>query len=656
MDTLDSGVKDYGKILTYFPNNDNVKRISNQQDAPIFVVIGNPPYNATQTSFNNANPVNEYPRIDKMIYEDWTKKSSATKTKIDMYKRFLKWSSKRIKEKGIVAFISNNSFLNTKTNDGFRKAVYEEFDHIYTVNLRGDSRLAGNKDGENIFGISIGVVISFFIKTGKGDSSLQYVEVADYMKRDQKLKWLKDNTLSTLGFETITPTDDAVWLNQVDNNFDELLPILPRDSKESIFDEVTIGVSTNKDGWMYDLDKSNLKKKMKYYIKTYNKVLKQYKIQKLKITDLSKWADKKIKWSRDTLRCLTRERSFDYSDKKITSTLYRPFVTKYQYYDREIIDVPGKFSNVFKNSQKNLLICFTNPTSRINVFETIGTNSMTDVNLLTGGGQNIPLWKYDGDGKQQSNITQYGLEQFQKHYESKKITDKDIFYYTYAILNDPKYDEKYRYNLQRSFPRIPLAKDFEKFKNVGKKLFNLHSQFNEVKEYDLTRRDKPINQNNVNLSFKKELKTKKKQQEEDYSYQILIDDKTSLHDIPKEVFEYAVGPKNPIKWILAYYKEDKNEISFKLCNDESIRKRFNNYNFENHKEKVITLLKKVTTVCVETVKLRNQLKEMEWGPQPKFKFTKLEDKKSEEKAKPKKAKKSKKAKSRKTKNQKMQFV
>ena len=171
MDTLDSGVKDYGKLPSYF-ENDNVRRISRQQDSEIHVVIGNPPYNAVQTSFNNANPAERYPHIDEKIEQDYTNKSrilNQNKSQ-DMYKRFLKWSSDRIKGKGMVVFVSNNSFLDAKADDGTRKALYNEFDYIYAINLKGNTRIpTWREEGGKIFGqqAHVGIAVSFFIKTGE---------------------------------------------------------------------------------------------------------------------------------------------------------------------------------------------------------------------------------------------------------------------------------------------------------------------------------------------------------------------------------------------------------------------------------------------------------------------------------------------------------
>ena len=179
--------------------------------------MGNPPYNAIQVSFNDANPTDKYPEIDTKIKETWgnTKVKKAS-TMYDMYKRFLKWSSERIKKNGMVVFITNNSFLDAKSDDGFRRAVYEEFDYIYTVNLKGNQNIENwKKQGGKIFGskAKIGIAISFFIKTGEGKSKIHYAQVDDGMKREEKLKWLADNSLFTL-IKAYAIRQKCQWLNQ----------------------------------------------------------------------------------------------------------------------------------------------------------------------------------------------------------------------------------------------------------------------------------------------------------------------------------------------------------------------------------------------------------------------------------------------------------
>lgn len=615
MDTLDSGVKDYGKLTSHFGNDDNVKRMQRQQSANIEVAIGNPPYNAVQTSFNNANPADKYKHLDEKIQKSYygTSNASNKNKSFDMYKRFLKWSSDRIKGNGMVVFISNNSFLDAKADDGIRRALYDEFDYVYVVNLKGNARLSGDawrREGGKLFGgqARVGVCVSFLLKTGKGHSEIRYGEIKDHTTREAKLEWLDKNTIETLDLRIIVPDDDANWLNQTDNNFDMLCPVLPGRFEESLFSDYTVGCTTAKDDWAYDFDRSSLKQKIMYYISTYNSVVKKYKKLHISLTDLPNWVSKKIKWSDKPLSGLRRNQKIVYDSSCVVPTLYRPFVQKLQYYADVITERPRIFRQLFHGGQQNLLIGFPNPSTNVK-FDVIGTSLMTDlgcVNVI----QNIPLYQYDDNGKRTYNITEYGWELFKKRYKNRgkghSVKKEDIFYYTYAMFNDPKYEEMYRYNLRRQLPQIPLVnKNFSRWSAIGRELFNLHCKFDEVKKYNLLRVDKETKKNTPELAFKKGKN----------AIRVVIDSVTTLEGVPRDVLEWTFKSKTPLEIILDFYKESKNKMKPESCDDENIRKRFSTYSFADHKEEVIDLLKRVTTVCVETVRLRNELRGMEWGPQ-----------------------------------------
>lgn len=619
MDTLDSGVKNYETLTAYFTNNDNIKRMSRQQESDIRVTIANPPYNAVQTSLNNANPADKYGHIDRAIQECYYKTSRAgNKNKsFDMYKRFLRWSSDRIRGNGTVVFISNNSFLDAKADAGIRKALYGEFDHIYIVNLKGNARLAGEawrKEGAKIFGSKarVGICISFFVKTGEKCSDLQYAEVDDYAKLDEKIAWLNSNTISTLDFRTIEPDKNSTWLNQTNNDFDDLLPVLPRDTDESIFHTSTPGVTVAKDDWAYDIDLDNLKRKIKYYISIYGETLQKYSTLEKKPEKLIEWVTKKIKWSQRTIDVLSRQEAVTYSEKNIRPTLYRPFVVKHQYYADPITHRMSQFPQFFQGLKKNKLIVFTAPATNA-MFNVIASDLITDFGCV-GGTQNIPLY-ITVDGKQKSNVTKYALQQFRRHYNDKSITYDDIFYYTYAMFNDPKYERMYRHNLRRVFPRIPLAKSFQEWVTMGRELFQLHCNFYKQPQYKLKRIDKLTRSDTSRLTFKN---TKK-------GITITIDDSTVLENIPESVLEWNIKSKTALEWILEFYKEAKNKIRKSSSDSAEIRNKFSTYELKNHKEELITLIQQVTTVCVKTMQIRNNLEKMKWGQQPEFLLTLVSD-------------------------------
>jgi len=173
VDTLDNtSALDYeGKQTTMFAlSSENAERIKRQNQKKISVIIGNPPYNANQLNENENNKNRDYPYIDKRIKDTFIKHSTAQKTKVyDMYARFLRWAMDRIDRNGIVAFVTNRSFIDSRTFDGFRKTLESEFDYIYIVDTQSDVRknpkIAGTT--HNIFGIQTGVAIMFLVKSAK---------------------------------------------------------------------------------------------------------------------------------------------------------------------------------------------------------------------------------------------------------------------------------------------------------------------------------------------------------------------------------------------------------------------------------------------------------------------------------------------------------
>ncbi len=173
VDTLDNtdALAYKGKQQSLFGlSSENSERIQRQNKRKISVIIGNPPYNANQQNFNDFNKNREYPQIDKRIKETFVKQSTAQKTKVyDMYARFYRWAMDRVDKNGIVAFITNRSFIDSRTFDGFRKIIQEDFDYVYIVDTQSDVRanpkIAGTT--HNVFGIQTGVAVLFLVKVEK---------------------------------------------------------------------------------------------------------------------------------------------------------------------------------------------------------------------------------------------------------------------------------------------------------------------------------------------------------------------------------------------------------------------------------------------------------------------------------------------------------
>ena len=608
-------------------SSENSERIKRQNSKKISVVIGNPPYNANQLNENENNKNREYLYIDKRIKDTYIKYSTAQKTKVyDMYARFYRWASDRLDKNGILAFVTNRSFINSRTFDGFRKCLQEDFTACYIIDTKSDVRanpkIAGTT--HNVFGIQTGVAIMFLVKKEEksGNCKIEYSVMEDNWRKEEKLDWLRTHKLQDIPFEKITPDKNNNWINLTDNDFDTLLPIHSKFSKsKTIFGLTSNGISTNRDEWVYDFDKENLIMKSKYFIDEYNhELLRWNKYKKTNsYVDISAEANpivdkflserNLIKWSkmikRDKLR---KNKTGTFSGDKISLCNYRFFVKQYLCNDYIPIDIKGQQDEIFSDANKSISVNGSNNVC----WEPFAVKSYTDLNLHKGGAKLFPLFRYDENGNRIDNITDWGLEQFINHYKDKKIKKEDIFHYVYGVLHNPPYRKKYELNLKREFPRIPFYKDFWQWCKWGKQLMDLHINYEDAKQYPLKvvtsktktehkkQKEKFAKVEEPESMYAHQPKTKVKLRADKTADTIEIDELTFIKDIPKEAWEYKLGNRSAIEWILDQYKEKKPK-------DPTIAEKFNTYRFADYKEQVIELIKKVTTVSVETIKIIQEM-------------------------------------------------
>ena len=484
------GFEHTGKQLNFFGIADaNIERIAKQNSKPIMVVIGNPPYNANQLNENENNKNREYPEIDRRIKETYIKHSKAQKTKLyDMYARFLRWASDRLDKDGVIAFVSNSSFLNARSYDGFRKVVANEFNEIYIIDLKGDARTSGEqrrKEGGNIFSdqIRVGVAIYFLVrKKGTKGCHIHYNAISDYVGAEEKKAYLRDNKIINLKFQPIRPDKNNNWLDIADDQWDELIPIASKAGKsqkgttepKTIFKLFSTGISTNRDEWIVDIDKNALKSRMMFFAEFYTKEL------------LSKSHDfnPTIKWSRNLKQRFERKLNEPFEPKRIEKLNYRPFCPFYFYNSDVFIDEDGLSEQIF-DAGENLVISISGVGSS-KKFSALATKFNFSLDLLEKT-QGLPLYRYAESGGRTENITDWALGQFQKKYKDRKITKEDIFHYVYAVLHHPAYRAKYEINLKREFPRIPFYEGFWKWAEWGKKLMELHLGYETIKPFPLER-------------------------------------------------------------------------------------------------------------------------------------------------------------------------
>lgn len=636
VDTLDNidALSYAGKQHNIFGlSSENSERIQRQNSKKISVVIGNPPYNANQANFNDANKNRTYPAIDKRINETFVKYSTAiNKANLyDMYTRFYRWAMDRLDKNGIIAFITNRSFIDSRTFDGFRKCIGNDFSNCYIVDTRSDVRVNPKIAGttHNVFGIQTGVAIMFLVKkeTQESRCRIEYIDMPDEWRKEEKLDWFKNNRLETTPFKKIEPDKRSNWINLADSDFESLLPLIDKDLKtgkngNAIFELFSLGIASHRDDWVYDFNKETLINKITFFSNIYSHT----------VTDDNYIDKNKIAWDRELDNYRRREIEKEFEIEKIKQALFRPFVSKYHYFDRHFNGMFYQWNNIVNDGNDNLVISVNKGGNNKGLFCLI-TNKIVDLHT-TGDSQCLPFYRYDKSGNRIDNITDWALNLFIEHYHptastekelssmsdaelaaftgNKAITKEDIFHYTYGVLHNPAYRKKYELDLKREFPRLPLYDDFYQWAAWGKQLMDLHIHYETVEPFPLklieTKEELKAEKQKALFAqvsepeplYTKRPKLKVKLKADKEAGIIELDEKTSLSGIPKQAWDYKLGNRSALEWILDQYKEKK-------PSDPTIEEKFNTYRFADYKEQVIDLLKRVCTVSVETMKVIGEM-------------------------------------------------
>ncbi len=598
-------------------SKENTARVKRQKDAPIFVIIGNPPYNAGQVNENDNNKNRKYPIIDKRVADTFAKDSNAANKKplSDVYIKAIRWATDRIKQtgEGIVAFISNNSFIDEFTFDGMRKHLSEDFSSIYHINLKGNARTSGErrrKEAGNVFddAIRVSVGISFFVrkKGEKGPARIFIHSVDDYMKSPGKKLFLEKNrSQANIMFTELKPDKNNVWLTSgMDEYFENLLPMGSKEgkagtSKNLIFKIFSLGLNSNRDSWVYNFNKQQLEKNIKKFIQTYNGEVNRWNERSDKKANVDNFVladERQIKWSSKLKECLLRGKKAEWNSNKIRKSFYRPFYLQNLFFDEILNHRRGQFPYIYptvKSESENRTICLSGIGSS-KPFHALVTNIIPCLDMLEKT-QCFPFYIYDESGAtRRENITDWSLSEFRSHYSDTSITKWDIFYYIYAVLHHPVYRSKYAANLRRSLPRIPYAPDFRGFAEAGKLLADLHVNYEEQPEYKLEFIENP--------KSKLDWRVEKMRLSKDKA-RIVYNDFLTLASIPPEAFEYRLGNRSALDWIIDQYQVSTDKRSG-IVNDP---------NDPDDPEYIVKLIGKVITVSIETVKIVKGLPELEAG-------------------------------------------
>jgi len=590
--------------------HENTQRIARQRNAPIFVVIANPPYNAKQVNENDNNKKRLYPYVDKRVAETYVKDSKAQNNNAlsDVYVKAIKWASDRIKDEGIVAYITNNGFLDGYAFDGMRKHLEKDFSKIIHINLKGNARTSGERrqrEAGNVFddAIRVGVGISLFIRriNKKTKTEIVYYEVDDYLKSIEKQDYL-DKGIWYGGLpeaKVLTPDQKHVWLTEgLHNEYNSNMILGSNSSRKgeekSLFFAFSRGISTSRDSWAVNFSTHKLMENIQNTILEYNKQvmsLRQFVI-KPKIKDFVIFDETKISWSDTLLKNLYRDILIDFHLGNIRSSIYRPFMKTNLFFDRflneRVYQVPMMLP-VRQTEEENLIINVSGVGST-KPFQALCVNRIPNLDLLEKT-QAFSFYTYSEDGTNRTeNITDWALEEFRKHYQDQSLTKRSVFDYVYGYLHHPGYRAKYAANLKRELPRIPYAPDFWAFAKAGKRLAEIHVHYEDQPEYPLAQVENPLKALNWRVE-KMKLSPDKSA--------VIYNDFLTLTGIPAAVYEYKLGNRSALEWIIDQYRV-KTDPRSGITNDP---------NNPDDPDYIVRLLKKIVTVSLETVEIVKGLPE-----------------------------------------------
>ena len=622
-DTFQMGEKK-GETQDAFP--ENFARAEKQNRRNIRVIVGNPPYSVGQKSENDANKNVKYPILDQRITDTYAKHSTAKlKTSLyDSYIRSIRWASDRIGDEGIVAYVSNGSYIDGNAAAGVRKIFADEFSAIYCFNLRGNQRTQGEtsrKEGGKIFGSGsrAGIAITLFIKNPAATNktcSIYYHDIGDYLTQKEKIKKIVSFTsVKNMEWQSLTPNDAHDWINQRHPDFVGFLPVGDKANKRkvgsvpSIFSLYSSGVKTNRDAWVYNFSQKKVGSNMRLMIAFYNSEVSRY--EENPISDVEQFVGNdptKISWDGTLKICIENIQNGTYSKNKIRQGVYRPFTKQWFYFDRQFNNSVYRMFDFFPISDsENLAICVSGVGAGKD-FSALMVDTVPNLHFLDTG-QCFPLYAYkepnnselfEGDITRTENIPDSALTQFQTHYKDKKISKLDIFYYVYGLLHSPDYKNRYAADLKKMLPHIPLHKDFHAFSKAGKALGDLHVNYEDAEEYPLQEVATELD-----LDGSLEVKTMRfvKNGKETDKTAIVYNHNLTLQDIPLQAYQYVVNGRSAIEWVMDRYKITVHDKS-RLKNDPNQWSEDPNY--------IIRLLKKVVHVSVESVKIIESLPKLDF--------------------------------------------
>ena len=646
----------------------NNERAKAEKDTAITVIVMNPPYSSGQNSANDNNQNLAYPRLDERIADTYAAQSTgANKNSLyDSYFRALRWASDRIGDRGVIAFVSNSSFVDGNSADGVRLSLQEEFSQIFVYDLKGNQRTSGERsrrEGGKIFGSGsrTGVAITVLVKdpTHSGTAEVFYAEAEDYATRQEKLNQI--SAYESIGgisgadaFRPITPNQHGDWISSRDEHFSTFQeignkPLKGKESTPAIFRQYSNGLKTNRDAWCYNFSREAVAANMRRMINNYNNEVNAGTNVDSLDTDSTH-----VNWNRQLLRDLAARKHHLFDDGALRLSVYRPFCTQSVYFAREMNDMIYQLPQLFPTT-KHSNLCITISTDYRKEFTSLLTALLPDLSTVataqvfslfsweplspTSGsepdlfadlatasenradgaatassldfsrpiGDQIPVI-LDGY-RRVDNVTDATLASYREHYGDAGITKEDIFFYVYALLHHPEYRERYEDDLKKMLPHIPRATGFHTYASVGRELADLHVNYERVEPYPSVQEEASLHApadpwERYRIGERKMRFPKLGRRDKDFT-RLEYNDYVTLTGIPAQAQGYSISGRSPLKWIIDRYHVKTDKASG-IVNDPNDFLRE-----QGRPDAVVDLIKRLVTVSMRTQELLETLPALE---------------------------------------------
>ncbi|MDD9975385.1 MAG: DEAD/DEAH box helicase family protein [Candidatus Poribacteria bacterium] len=615
------------KDKTLFPKEwlpDNNERVERQQQLPIGVIVGNPPWSAGQKSATDDNPNVEYPELEQRVSETYVEHSTANNKNslYDTYKMAIRWASDRLEEQGIIAFVTNGSWIDGNADEGIRACLAEEFSSIYVLHLRGDARTSGERrraEGGNVFGggSRTPVAITLLVKNPNATHEgcrIHYHDIGDYLTHEEKLDALS-KAVSIKGFsdwQTIKPNKHHDWIDQRSDAFTNFYPLGSEAAKkgeanDAIFRLYLRGLETTRDAYIYNFSRKacaeNAMRMAQDYLAARSEIEEN---PKLTADEAARLHSSNIKWSQE-LKNRIQRRMTQFEDSHIRKAAYRPFVATNCYADHTFLSRAHQLDQMFPDrSSENRVICAPGTGSK-KAFSALMTDTMPDLGF-NNATRCFPRWQYpkptdtrdtagmfegiDKPPERIDNISDTALHAFREHYGDHSITKDAIFDYVYGVLHTPSYREAFANDLSKMIPRIPFAPDFHTFAATGVALADLHLNYETCERYPLKlvyAHGGDPQPHHFRLGTRAMRFTDKQTKTT-----LIVNEHVQLAGIPEAAHQYVVNGRTPLEWFIDRYKITQDKDSG-IVNDP-------NGWFADPRD-LVTAIERIVYVSVESARI-----------------------------------------------------